>query len=122
MDRIAAARGRVDEYRSFVARVAEAGPPCSSCRYRTLIGTCGNPAYAVQTFDPAKADYSESFLTPVSAARADDGLCGPEAMLFEPRTVLVTVIHGLGHGAWSVILTVSATLFALGLLWILLGR
>jgi hypothetical protein len=122
VDRIAAAKGRVEQHRSFAARVREAGPPCLDCRYRTLLGTCGNPAYAKQAFDPARGAYSERFETRVSVARSDDGLCGPEALLFEPRNALVAIANGLGQGAWNVLLSIAAVLFGLGVLWMLLGR
>ena len=86
MDRIAAARARLDEAAAIALKAKEAGPPCSECRYRTILDMCGNPVYVVQEFSPATGEYSEKAQTRVSEARSDSGLCGPEGLLFAPQT------------------------------------
>jgi hypothetical protein len=63
---------------------------------------CGNPAYAEPSFQPAKGAYSEAFNTPVALARADDGLCGPEALLFEPQIAPIAAGAAVAKGAWLV--------------------
>jgi hypothetical protein len=65
---------------------------------------CSNPVYAVQDFNPATGQYSERCETTVAEARADNGLCGPEALLFEPRTTFQrTVIAAVTSkpGLWT---------------------
>lgn len=100
MDRVAAARERLEVVRSLAVKARDAGPPCSDCRFQTLLRTCGNPAYADFTFEPSKGRVSEAFNTPIEKARDESGLCGPEAILFEPQIVPVTVGKGIIHGSW----------------------
>lgn len=116
MDRVGLAKSRVDEFKAFAVKAKEAGPPCMDCRFQTVLGRCSNPAYAEQSFDPARGVYSETFSTPISSARSDDGLCGPEALLFEPRGFIAFVTRNLGRGAWNGVLLVTAVIFVLGLL------
>lgn len=99
VDRIAAARARLDEAATIALKAKEAGPPCSECRYRTLLDMCGNPAYTVQEFSPATGRYSERSQTKIAEARDDTGLCGPEALLFEPHGTLVPLLRGLWAGS-----------------------
>ena len=61
---------------------------------------CGNPAYAEMRFDPAKGRLSEVFNTGVEAARSESGVCGPEAILFEPQIAPVTVGKAVVGGSW----------------------
>lgn len=83
MDRVTRAQAELCERKAFAEGVKKAGPPCLTCRHKTLLGMCGNPAYAKQSFDPVTGRYSETFETETGQARADDGLCGPEAILWE---------------------------------------
>lgn len=48
---------------------------------------CGNPAYSEFSYAPATGAVSEVFDVPVAKARGADGLCGPEAILFEALNV-----------------------------------
>jgi hypothetical protein len=82
---------------------------------------CGNPAYAEPSFEPSKGAYSEAFNVPVAAARADDGLCGPEALLFHPLDGLTEAAKGIGKGVWSVLAYASGGIIVLGLAAQLLG-
>ena len=100
MDRVAAARQRLDQVVSFARTAREAGPPCSDCRYNTLLGNCGNPAYSEPTFEAHSGVFDEAYFTPIAKARADDGLCGPEALLFESRTLPVTLGASILRGSW----------------------
>jgi hypothetical protein len=43
---------------------------------------CGHVAYANRSYDATKGEFDEKILVTAAAARADDGLCGPEALLF----------------------------------------
>jgi hypothetical protein len=107
----------LDEAAAFAFRAKEAGPPCSECRYRTLLDMCSNPAYVVQEFSPATGAYSETSRTKVSEARDDTGLCGPEALLFEPHGRIVPLARGLWTGAkagWVVLLLGIIVFMALG--------
>src|SRR5881392_3546845 len=83
MDRVTRAQTELCERKAFAEEVKKAGPPCLTCRHKTLLGMCGNPAYAKQSFDPARGRYSETYEVEVTHARTDDGLCGPEAVLWE---------------------------------------
>jgi hypothetical protein len=95
VDRIAAAQERLEAVRLVAQSAREAGPPCSDCHFKTLLGSCGNPAYSEPSFDPVTGEYAERFDTPVAKARAIDGLCGPEALLFEPQMASQIVFHAV---------------------------
>jgi hypothetical protein len=81
------------------------------------MGTCGNPAYAVPKFSPVTGQYSERFDVSLHTARADDGLCGPEALLFEPHGTIVPLARGVWTGAkigWVMLLFGIIAFMALG--------
>ena len=103
MNRVIEARARLIDTLDVARKAREAGPPCSECHYRTILGNCGNPAYAEAKFEPASGTYEESYSTSVKTARSDDGLCGPEAILFEaahiPAFIAKSVFKGL-RAAW----------------------
>lgn len=65
-----------------------------------MLGNCGNPAYAEPSFKPHSGIYEEAFFTSVAKARADDGLCGPEALLFEPKPTPATIGVATIKGSW----------------------
>ena len=100
MDRVAAARERLEAGKSLALKAREAGPPCSECRYKTLLGMCGNPAYAEMRFSPAKGVLTEAFNITVDDARADQGLCGAEGILFEPQIAPAVIGKAVISGAW----------------------
>lgn len=115
MDRAGAVRERIDAAKSLALKARNAGPPCSDCRYRTLLRNCGNPAYAEPHFEASSGVYDEMFQTPVTKARADDGLCGPEALLFEARPPVVEVAKGVGTGLRTVMAYVTGGIIVIGL-------
>lgn len=116
MDRVAAARSRLEANRAFALQVREAGPPCSGCRFKTLLNKCSNPAYAEQRFDAPKGVYEESYLTNVRLARASDGLCGPEALLFEPHGPIIEAAQPIWSNVKRAYLWGVAALAAAGIL------
>jgi hypothetical protein len=93
MNRETRVRAELRDRVAFAQRTKQAGPPCSTCRHKTLLGACGNAAYARQTFEPHADRYSETFDVEVAAARADDGLCGPEGLLWEEMPPLQMVVR-----------------------------
>lgn len=115
MDRIAAVKSRLELVKSVARDAMEVGPPCSDCHY-SRFGTCRNPAYSEPSFDAALGTYSEKFETPLSKARAEDGLCGPEGLLFEPQLSLIVVAKGLGNGLKTAWLIAAAILFGITIL------
>ncbi len=84
MDRAALAKARIVEVSEAARRYGEAGPSCFDCEHRKVSGRCGNVAYAEQRFEPATGKFALEYPTTIELARADEGLCGPEALLFEP--------------------------------------
>jgi hypothetical protein len=82
---------------------------------------CGSPAYAEQHFDPAKGVYEESFFTPVAKARASDGLCGPEAQLYEPKSPAGLAALRFTRGLHTVWMVITAGVFLVALLSLLLS-
>lgn len=82
---------------------------------------CGNPAYAEMRFDPSKGVLAEQFNVPVADARSDTGVCGPEAILFEPQMLPVVIARGAYAGVRTVVLSITAALFAITMLYVLFG-
>jgi hypothetical protein len=82
LDRISAARERVQSVRSEVLTVTEF--PCIQCRHYSL--ACTHPAISKIRPDPVsgsvKSDHADA-----AEARAEGGLCGPEGALFEHRSL-----------------------------------
>lgn len=114
MDRVAVARERLQANRTLAVKAREAGPPCLDCRYRTLFNACGNPAYVEQRFEPSTGRFQELFDTPISTARSDDGLCGPEALLFEPQLPAVAIIKPVWNGIGTAGLILAAAIAVAG--------
>lgn len=89
--RIEAAKARLEANRAKVAGAVGLGPPCTQCRYyvkrpkhsRSLSGRCRHLAFVNQVVNPINGRITDNFNTPAHEARAEDGLCGPEAVLFE---------------------------------------
>ena len=96
MDRAALVRAELERQKTIARAVSEAGPPCLSCRYSTIAGYCSNPAYYSQTFEPSRAAYSIAHDTPLERARSDEGLCGPEALLWEPQSTIRSGMRRVG--------------------------
>lgn len=97
MDRAARVRAELERVKVEARAIEAAGPPCRDCRYSTLTGTCSNPAYYKQSFDPSWGRYKINCDTPVETARSEGGLCGPEALLWEPVSEVRSVLTGVGR-------------------------
>lgn len=82
---------------------------------------CGNPAYAEPSFEPSTGAYSEAFRIPVTTARSDAGLCGPEALLFSPSAPIIEVAKGVGTGLRTALAYLTGGIIVLGLAAQLLG-
>lgn len=97
MDRAARVRAELDRVKSEARAIEAAGPPCRDCRYSTITGACSNPAYYRQSFDPASGRYSIELETKVEFARSEQGLCGPEGLLWEPASKPMAILTALGR-------------------------
>lgn len=97
MDRPALVRAELERVKAIARQAGEAGPPCRECRYSTLFGTCSNPAYYEQSFSPARGTYNIAHNTDVEAARSETGLCGPEALLWEPQSSPRAFLREIGR-------------------------
>jgi hypothetical protein len=95
MDRAARVRAELTHQIELARAVEAAGPPCRDCKHSTLTGSCGNPAYYSQSFEPSTGKYRIDCATPQSIARAEDGLCGPEGLLWEPQSKVSAIINGV---------------------------
>jgi hypothetical protein len=121
VDRVSAAQERLEAVRLVAQSAREAGPPCADCHFRTLLGNCGNPAYSEPSFDPVTGEYAERFATPVATARAIDGLCGPEALLFEPQMPVILAARIVWGGIRAIWLTLSGALLLAAIVVMILG-
>jgi hypothetical protein len=81
---------------------------------------CGSPAYAEMRFDPSKGVLAEQFNVPVADARSETGVCGPEAILFEPEFAPIAVGKAVAKGGWYMVRLVAFSIAALLFLsWLL---
>lgn len=97
MDRAAQVRAELERVKVEARAIEAAGPPCRDCRYITLTGSCSNPAYYRQEFEPSSGNYKVRCDTPVATARSEAGLCGPEALLWEPQSKFRAALSGVGR-------------------------
>lgn len=82
--RVEAAMARLEAGKAVALRAAEAGPPCAGCAcFVKDMALCGHPAYSEHQFNPIAGEIRQEIAVPAVQARSDDGLCGPEALLFE---------------------------------------
>lgn len=115
VDRVAAAQSRLVSVQRDIRAVEYF---CVDCRF--LAGSvCTNPAAQELRIDPVKGNISEKS-RPALEARDGTGLCGPEAVLFEPLTRFQLARDGLLKGLGNVALTVYAIIFFGSLLTMLL--
>lgn len=89
-NRAAAARARLLSSREVAVKALGAGRPCTRCVHLTqksgfLAPYCGNPAYGRHSFDAVKGEMVQMIEVPADQARSEDGLCGPEGLLFQSR-------------------------------------
>lgn len=124
-ERIKAARERLRELQLDERRAELAGAPCVDCRHVTQamrgypkepVAVCGHLAYTKRHFDPTQGKFIEAAEVDAADARSEDGLCGPEAILFDSKWHLpkraalawklapVAVAGGL-VGYWMLVLT-----------------
>lgn len=74
-------------------RLAKRGPGCEDCAwyaldkkwYRRPRQLCTHIANVERVFNPNTGDFDEKARVRTVDARRVEGLCGPEALLFEPR-------------------------------------
>ena len=101
---------------------SEAGPPCRDCFYcgdEKPTPVCHHLVYADPRYDAALGQYQGRSLRLVTAARSEDGLCGPEGLLFESRSILIKVRELLsGPGAAAVYVGSAFAGLAFGGLWL----
>lgn len=97
MDRAARVRAELDRVKIEARTIEAAGPPCRDCKFITLTGCCSNPAYYRQDFEPSSGSYKVRCDTPVADARSEGGLCGPEALLWEPQDKVRAILGGIGR-------------------------
>lgn len=105
------------EGRSLLVQAAQAGPPCVRCAHYSA-PFCGHLAYTSQSYSPVDGALSVSIAVPAKAARADDGLCGPEATLFEPDGRLPTPAL-IGLVLAYPFLMIGAACLLLGVVWLI---
>lgn len=101
--RLQAVRSSLKNGRAALAAVRDVGPPCVSCRYysaskmtrKAELGRCSHPALIEHRYDRAAGKLHVNHPTWVRDARSDDGLCGPEALLYEQPAAFTRFIKAL---------------------------
>jgi hypothetical protein len=101
VDRIAAARARVQEVKAEL-RSPAVELPCIKCRYYELV--CTHPAVAAVKANPETGTVK---VQPEFAkdARSESGVCGPEGALFDARSpvgLAVVSVLSTSVGRWAV--------------------
>lgn len=105
---------------------AEAGPPCTECRYqkRKLIPTargsewkayCGAPPAQTYRYDPVHGRTEVSIPITCASARAPGGLCGIEAHMFAAKPLPVIYLKQAGRIARNISLGITAIFVTAGL-------
>lgn len=108
--RIEAARARLEASHSALVQSKHAAPVCARCAFyvRESINRskprraphgpyCGHPVYSQHQFEPATGLVRQEVEVPVTVARAPEGLCGPEAILFEHNSLGVPALADMGR-------------------------
>jgi hypothetical protein len=134
IERVEAVRRRLRELQIDERKAEMAGPPCTYCihylarpedtdpRIKDKGPFCGHLAYVERRHDPTTGRISEIISMDPAIARADDGLCGHEALLFEPVTTSWKVVRWVKYeaipvaGMWVIIGGVISALYGCGLL------
>jgi hypothetical protein len=99
MDRVDAARGRLLELKAEL-RSPAVTHPCVQCRHFAVV--CTHPAIAKITVSPETGSVSSSGVD-ARVARSEEGLCGPEGVLWEERSLPAAVLVGMlqtSAGRW----------------------
>ena len=106
MDRIDAAKGRVEALKAELSSPA-AVFPCIQCRYFEI--HCTHPAASEITMNPVTGKPRVKHFDP-EKMRAPDGPCGPEGALFDSRSLpgLIVVNALTSKWTWFVLLFVAA--------------
>jgi hypothetical protein len=100
--RVKAAKARIDENRAALMLARDAGPPCTKCTHYVPIynrdparnyrpSLCTHPAYQDAAYSLESGRVAQIGNVPAYKARAQDGLCGPEGVLFERAHHLLTL-------------------------------
>jgi hypothetical protein len=100
VDRIAAARARVQEVRAEL-RSPAVELPCIKCRHYELV--CTHPAVAEIKANPETGKVSSKPMM-ADKARAETGACGPEGALFDARSpfgLAVVTAFSTKWGWWA---------------------
>ena len=109
-------------------RHADYAPGCARCVYGPIkgagLGKCEHPVFWERRRDPVRGEWRGQLTSTTSEARSEQGLCGPEGLLFEPYTPLRRVarrIAAMDHdaivfwGFWTFIAVLFAVLGIAGL-------
>lgn len=82
--RIAAVRTRLRSLKLDEGAAEALGRPCVSCIYYSM-PVCRHLVLSERQFDVVQGKFDEQSKVEAIEARSISGLCGPEALLFEPR-------------------------------------
>lgn len=108
-------------------RTAEAaGPPCVGCRHyqpperprgsyplkHLRPAICTHIAHVDRLFDATIGTFHEREETTAETSRAEDGLCGPEGLLFEPKTLYQRAVQA-GYGVYGSVALTAVVLYGL---------
>lgn len=113
-ERAIAVRRTLGEKRERLADVG-VGPACRGCRYGYGVedGICEHLIHSEGSPSPVDGQPLIRSKVSVTEARSIDGLCGPEALLFEPASPL-TKLSGWGKETAREMLPPLVTMLAIG--------
>lgn len=97
-ERALTVRRTLGEKRERLARARGNGPACTFCLYGPdsggAKGICSHIIHIDGEVDAVSGTFRAQSLVSTMKARSEDGFCGPEALLFEPRPLPVRAWRG----------------------------
>lgn len=125
-ERIQAVRKRLQEMKSDEDLAEASGAPCIACKHyegplKGKPAYCRHLVHTERTFNPVTGEYHEKGYTPALTARSEGGLCGPEGVLFDPKSqlpeaLIVATAKTLKIALWGLVISASGAVVLAGLL------
>lgn len=85
------------------------GLPCAQCRHLRS-GDCRHPAVQSYSSDPISGEIV-AHPAPALAARSEEGSCGPEAALFDPKPSWIAGAFGFVSGLKTALVICAGVFF-----------
>lgn len=122
--RITAVRRRLRELQTEEATVERKGRPCTECIFGPINdngrGRCDHIVHWQRRHDTLNGRWKGRLEVTTAEARSEDGLCGPEGLLFQPYSLKGRAFRWLSQRhaiIWLWILMAAFFIVTLPILW-----